>query len=1789
VSDTVAALTAGAADAATLAILDAIQTASGEIAVDSDGGTLVEIVAINAALDSDALDNEHLADTAANLAAAAAATGTTEEDLLGTAKSITFTTPATVANVTAVALDGSLTAGSTIVFAISDTAGKIATDIGGTNLSNVATSVTVTTAATAPEATTINGLTTVPAIDINDSYADLTNTDNNNARTLTDAMMDAATSVTLTDTAGNMDTNEAAIAADASIDTVVISDILTAVYSNNAVAITTAALAVTDSVTITAADGGGAALAAGDAAAVNAVAAVKTTTYSIEDAYADLVANAAAKSAAIGTLVAGASTVTVTDAQSVAQFNVLDGLTTATIAGAITDTIANLSAATGAAAIAAGNAASATITISNADDGASAAQFNALVASGATAAQLVDVNITDTASGLATLTAASWTAITTANLNGATANIITVSDNGTMSGLSVAQAAAIYDADGSGTNGSVYGSYTVSDTAANLHTELDGGSALLNAAQSASVSDGAITLAQAARLATLESYGGAASFSISDAAANIGNFTTGGLNGATNITITGNLSLANAGTINDATNSGTTSYNISDAVATIGANAATAGVSSLSAAQLSAVTNAGTVVTTGDADGPEASALASITKPITYSIVDSPADLVTYSSGLSEAVDITANGGTPATVVQANTIMAAANSGATLISAGVTDTVANALTLSMGSNDTIGTLTVTGSATALEVASIRALDTGANITTLTISAVNVTDTYASLSAMATPAALGTVVVSDAITMVQAEALTTGIDTYTEIRDTFANLMDDADVTATTVTGTAEMNKATTITVTDQITVDQAAQLDDATTSTGLTYNITDNDANIVAAYNNDGAGETAILAAQSVTDANGNSVDIVTIGTTNYINGTSAELAQLSSVLTAAANRVSYEKTVADLDADPSFIPGLSATHKVTVTDTAANLASNNSQLLQALTVTISGEASVAEYDAINSFVTTVTVAATTLTDTAANLAAAGASLAQASSGLTASDAATIAEAATINTNTAATATATYDVSDTGLTFTSSAEQDAGLAAARNITLTQTGADNNAMTVAEAVAVLTADNSGTTTIAEIRGAAADLADTTDGLAANAGSNDTITAVIAATGTLTVAEAAALMGVAGTVTFNLSDTAASLAAADGSVLNAATDITATGNTLVAEAAIIDGATNSGSNTYTIADTAASILGASTALLATDANDEVEVTDTTVTAAVATSLRTLDAANNDDANTNNVTEGFAVHADGNGNAGVFAISDSQAGVIATANSAAVTAAGTVALTDAGLSASQVTAADTAGAIVAGYNMSDTYANLALTNGTVGGASVLFANKAENLTITNNLSTTQATTADSWTNTGTTVFNISDTAARIALDQAGSAASDSASQVTVSTAATVAQAGSISEMSNLTGGYAISDTAAAIAGAMSTVNSGDAADRETVLGATSVTVSTNANVAQAAGLVTSGSEAYGIYNVSGLTYIVEDAVAKVVTTLSGADAAAITGASTVYVATNGDMTAAQATTLTALSNFGGFDADQTDNTAGIYNVVDAFAAVQVADSSVLAGAAKVTANGTANGDTTADIMNMAVLNVGVTINGNDGDDVITGTDYVDTIAGGAGADTITAGAGDDIIDLGGTDAKADIVVFGAAAINGKDTIDNFETSKDHLNFNSVMTGVSDVVAVTDIAAGAKEADFIDNEVYVFADGATKVTGGADGDVITTYTTLSEVASYLSDNLQISTSTTSNDTVDGDEAIFVINDLVGKEAYVYHFEEDGAANDASEEDVVSASELTLLAVVTEDQAGVLLAVDII
>jgi len=222
-------------------------------------------------------------------------------------------------------------------------------------------------------------------------------------------------------------------------------------------------------------------------------------------------------------------------------------------------------------------------------------------------------------------------------------------------------------------------------------------------------------------------------------------------------------------------------------------------------------------------------------------------------------------------------------------------------------------------------------------------------------------------------------------------------------------------------------------------------------------------------------------------------------------------------------------------------------------------------------------------------------------------------------------------------------------------------------------------------------------------------------------------------------------------------------------------------------------------------------------------------------------------------------------------------------------------------------------------------------------------------------------------------------------------------------------------------------------------------------------------------------------------------------------------------------------------------------------------------------------------------------IDIDGAAGAETITGTSIADNIATGAGADTVTGGAGDDTIDLGASDTAADVVVFSAAATNGLDSIDNFETTVDHLNLDGVMTGVTDVVGVEGIASTANIATYADNEVYVFADGDT-ASAGAGTATITTYTNLTEVADFLSESFEDAETALvagggaagGMDIADGDENVFVINDLGNSLTYVYAFAADGAG-DASGGAAITAAELTHIGTVTEDGGNALVVADIL
>ena len=93
---------------------------------------------------------------------------------------------------------------------------------------------------------------------------------------------------------------------------------------------------------------------------------------------------------------------------------------------------------------------------------------------------------------------------------------------------------------------------------------------------------------------------------------------------------------AEAEAIDGLANTGTTSYSIEDIAATLGD-------ADLSADEIAAIENAsGTVTVSDNATAAEASVLASFTHAVGYSISDADSAALAASTGLDEAVDITA-------------------------------------------------------------------------------------------------------------------------------------------------------------------------------------------------------------------------------------------------------------------------------------------------------------------------------------------------------------------------------------------------------------------------------------------------------------------------------------------------------------------------------------------------------------------------------------------------------------------------------------------------------------------------------------------------------------------------------------------------------------------------------------------------------------------------------------------------------------------------------------------------------------------------------------------------------------------------------------------------------------------------------------------------------------------------------------------------------------------------------------------------------------------------------------------
>jgi hypothetical protein len=1078
------------------------------------------------------------------------------------------------------------------------------------------------------------------------------------------------------------------------------------------------------------------------------------------------------------------------------------------------------------------------------------------------------------------------------------------------------------------------------------------------------------------------------------------------------------------------------------------------------------------VTVTGTATGAQATVISGFTKAVTYNVSDTAANLAlstVTSAALNEAVAITATGDV-ATYAAAATLLAATNTGTTTIDS-ASMTAANAKTLAFTGNDVITTLTVTGTTTAADAATIVALDTGTNITnTIVFGVINGTAQQVAALPDAVLAAATTVNVTDALTVAQYNTLAAAItianvDSYS-ISDSYSNLMADTDTDGTVNASTA-ISTATTVTVTDSaLTIAQADEINGLNVG-DIVYSIRDRDETIDSALNGNGTTEVALLAAASVYSANGTLLDIQTIGSgsTNVISGTKAEIDALSTIL--QATDVAYEVSVADLEANPAFYGTLASNEHITTTDTAANLLGGNALLASAEHIVVTDAITVAQATSIRALSSLDDTPVYNLSDTAALLVAG--TVLDESVNIQATTSATQAQAEVIADATN-TGTVTYNIVavDTTVTASGSLAATNAYENATNITITgTTGIDS-----AQAAILLAKANSGTTTLAKVTGTSANLA------ALTVGSNDVITTVTPSDAA-TVAQAAAMLARAGSISaYSLSDTAANLAAASSTILNGATNIAlSSGVATVAQATIIDAATNSGTTTYAIQDTAVNVLAAGVTVLENDSDDTIVVTDTTVSAATATSLRALDAANNDVVATASITEGFVV----NGSAtGVFAISDTQANLIATANAAAVAASTAVTVTG-NMTVTQAVAVTTATGTVDGsnlltYNLVDTYTNIVANR---SGASALVLTNAS-VTVSNNINVAQAKVVDAYTTS--TTYNIVDTAANVYTSRAHAAvvSATGASTVTLSAAGTVAQAAGITTGTiNIVGGYDITDSAANVFSALNTVNTSGGSDRDLLEGADTITLNSDATVAQALGTAAYGTEARGLYTITGLEYSIYDTVTNMIAGLAGIDAAGISFATSLEASDTTAMTVANASVLTSLSNFAGQDDTGTPNVVeNYYYIADGFAALQAADTALIDGATTVVANGTDDGSTTADNIDLSMHSKAMTINGNDGADTIIGTSGNDTITGGTGIDTITGGNGVDSI-TGGTGADNFEFVTGDTGITlaTADIIADFATASDSINTSLIAGNATKVdgTALADFTAFVTAADAV------------------------------------------------------------------------------------------------------------------
>jgi hypothetical protein len=317
---------------------------------------------------------------------------------------------------------------------------------------------------------------------------------------------------------------------------------------------------------------------------------------------------------------------------------------------------------------------------------------------------------------------------------------------------------------------------------------------------------------------------------------------------------------------------------------------------------------------------------------------------------------------------------------------------------------------------------------------------------------------------------------------------------------------------------------------------------------------------------------------------------------------------------------------------------------------------------------------------------------------------------------------------------------------------------------------------------------------------------------------------------------------------------------------------------------------------------------------------------------------------------------------------------------------------------------------YDLNDTYAAL--------GANATVAQGSTKVTVSGTVSVGQAAIVYAW---GGATYNIKASPTSIS-NSFDAAHVKGAASVLVDGAATVAEAGRISELTNLTAaGFTITDTAAAVYAALNSVNGAGTNDFETLGLAKSINLNNAATVEQLVGTATTDG-------ISGrvAAYAISDAAATI-----GATLASPANAAKIEFATKVTSTVAAATVAQILAiqdifgaKFVGHDHDADAATAGRYYLSDSAVNLNIADERVVNGANTVAVTGTAAADT----INVSSLSRGVSIDGGLLNDTITGTAFADTIDGGSGTDTLNGGAGNDIFrfDVGSIGVAPNATTF-------------------------------------------------------------------------------------------------------------------------------------------------------------------